>query len=296
MRQAEHIGFILKSLRQQQKLSLKDIARETCVSLSYLDAIEKGNHDALPSIAFSNGFIKSYATAVGYDPVIASEALKVAMVADQSDGENPVVSTAAIVSTADALPSKSMSPFVIAAFAGLAATVSVMMSGMFSSDVSMPIEPNKQVIAQKSAPKAINTAALNLPVSKKEITKAEVQELSDDTLRTAAITPSPKEQVALFPAAQASELKSALVDASTLFLVAREDSWVQITAIDGTLIFEGIMEAGQERLLDTADYLVTTANAGGLEVKQGSNTKGALGVRGVVVKDISISDIIDDNS
>ncbi|MCP4705726.1 MAG: helix-turn-helix domain-containing protein [candidate division Zixibacteria bacterium] len=62
------IGKQLKALRLEQKKDLKDIAKDTKVSESYLEAIEAGLVENFPSTVYYNLFARSYARELGQDP------------------------------------------------------------------------------------------------------------------------------------------------------------------------------------------------------------------------------------
>jgi len=57
----------LKTLREAKGLTLQDIARETRISLSVLEAIEEKRFRELPEPVYTRAFIKSYATAMDID-------------------------------------------------------------------------------------------------------------------------------------------------------------------------------------------------------------------------------------
>jgi flagellar biosynthesis protein FlhG len=65
---AEFTGPVIKILREQQGLSLRDIADMTKVSVRYLEFIEEDNFKKLPARAYIRGFLMLYAKALGYDP------------------------------------------------------------------------------------------------------------------------------------------------------------------------------------------------------------------------------------
>uniref|UniRef100_UPI0035C9FD32 helix-turn-helix domain-containing protein n=1 Tax=uncultured Sphingomonas sp. TaxID=158754 RepID=UPI0035C9FD32 len=62
-------GEKLREAREGQGLSLAEVAARTRVPVRQLEAIEKGDYAALPSITYSVGFAKAYARAVGLDEV-----------------------------------------------------------------------------------------------------------------------------------------------------------------------------------------------------------------------------------
>ena len=57
----------LAGLRQQKGISLGQIARETKISVRYLDAIERGQFAKLPGGIYNISYIRQYARAIDYD-------------------------------------------------------------------------------------------------------------------------------------------------------------------------------------------------------------------------------------
>lgn len=70
------IGSALKALREQQKLSLEQLADMTRVRRAYLADIEAMRLDRLPSRPFTIGYIRAYAEALGLDGEAAVERFK----------------------------------------------------------------------------------------------------------------------------------------------------------------------------------------------------------------------------
>ena len=62
------IGKQLKARRLEQKREIKDLANDTKVSESYIEAIEAGRIDEFPSSVYYNLFARSYARELGFDP------------------------------------------------------------------------------------------------------------------------------------------------------------------------------------------------------------------------------------
>ncbi|MGB7406147.1 MAG: RodZ domain-containing protein [Pacificimonas sp.] len=63
-----HIGETLRAARLEQDRELSEIAEQTRVPLRHLAAIESGEHEELPALPYTMGFVKNYARAVGLDP------------------------------------------------------------------------------------------------------------------------------------------------------------------------------------------------------------------------------------
>ncbi|MCL1630827.1 helix-turn-helix domain-containing protein [Sporolactobacillus sp. CPB3-1] len=61
------LGQVLKETREQKKLSLDDLQRETKIQKRYLKAIEEGDYSQLPGEFYTRAFIKNYAETLGLD-------------------------------------------------------------------------------------------------------------------------------------------------------------------------------------------------------------------------------------
>jgi cytoskeletal protein RodZ len=64
----EPIGIRLKRAREERKLSLREIAGETKISVSALEALERGDYSRLPGGIFGRAFVRAYALHVGLEP------------------------------------------------------------------------------------------------------------------------------------------------------------------------------------------------------------------------------------
>lgn len=61
------IGALLKQIRESQGIALETIAHKTHISLAYLQAIEVGDEESLPSNVHLRGFLRLYAHELGAD-------------------------------------------------------------------------------------------------------------------------------------------------------------------------------------------------------------------------------------
>ncbi len=59
------LGEKLRKIRSERRISLSDISRFTKIQLRYLEDIEEGNYEKLPSDVYVKGFLKSYAKFLG---------------------------------------------------------------------------------------------------------------------------------------------------------------------------------------------------------------------------------------
>lgn len=62
------LGEVFRSKRQEMNLSLKEVENATSIRMMYLQAIEEGKAQQFLSPVYSLGFIRQYATFLGFDP------------------------------------------------------------------------------------------------------------------------------------------------------------------------------------------------------------------------------------
>lgn len=67
------IGEALRRAREAAGLTLAEVAERTKVRPGILSEIEADDHDRLPALTYSLGFVKAYARTVGLDPTAAAE-------------------------------------------------------------------------------------------------------------------------------------------------------------------------------------------------------------------------------
>jgi cytoskeletal protein RodZ len=65
--EVKELGGVLKTKRTELKLSLKEIENSTSIRTGYLEAIEEGKIDQFVSGIYAQGFMKQYASFLGFD-------------------------------------------------------------------------------------------------------------------------------------------------------------------------------------------------------------------------------------
>jgi len=95
------IGEILKQAREEQELSLDEIALLTKVRLKYLAAIEADHFDILPSPVQIKGFVRSYTRALNLDPAPLLSRLRSLLDIDKpGDSGIPLTSSPPVIAQA----------------------------------------------------------------------------------------------------------------------------------------------------------------------------------------------------
>jgi cytoskeletal protein RodZ len=69
-------GAQLRAAREALRVDLAQVAAETRIPVRHLQAIESGQFEALPSRAYAIGFSRTFAKAVGLDPVKITDAVR----------------------------------------------------------------------------------------------------------------------------------------------------------------------------------------------------------------------------
>lgn len=108
------VGERLRAAREEKGLSLEDIAAQTRIPQRHLESIEVAQWDKLPAPTYTNGFAKSYATAVGLDRTEIGEQLR-----EEMGGQRFAASTPEVFEPAD--PARTMPKWLV--FGTIAAVI-----------------------------------------------------------------------------------------------------------------------------------------------------------------------------
>ncbi|WP_404710661.1 helix-turn-helix domain-containing protein [Sphingomonas sp. MMS24-J13] len=73
------VGERLRAEREQQQITLEQVAERTRIPSRHLNAIEAGNYASLPAPTYSAGFVKTYARMLGLDGQKLSEEFRAEM-------------------------------------------------------------------------------------------------------------------------------------------------------------------------------------------------------------------------
>ncbi len=251
-----HIGTEIKKARRASGRSISDIAEQICVRPCYLRAIEEGKREALPERTFAVGFVKAYASAVGMDGHRASEAFKLKFSEQSIDMPD---FTGVIVKPR----SRFMPSWMLTLIAPIGLAVSWL--AMASSNNIAAID----MVSGFGGDPAILVA----------------EDISDNSLGDTAQTP-----IASLTKSAEPKANIVLVAASApaLKLQASEETWLQLQGAEGQLIFNGVLAAGEVYGGKLGGVLLTTSNAGGLQLSFDENALPSLGGRGVIVEDIAL--------
>ncbi|HWA49411.1 MAG TPA: RodZ domain-containing protein [Dongiaceae bacterium] len=315
------IGAMLRDRRVELKQDIDTVARQTHIKVAYLKAIEEGRRRDLPGSAYVIGFVRTYADYLGFDgnrlvddfhaqlagdrkraqevqaatepppmrigPVgIAAIVLMVAVIgffawgyfsdmgrpdtattedAQDADGEDEVAPDEASDNASDADQAGAIEDAAGEAPADQAAT-----DQAASPDAAPTATPD--MTGDATAPAADQSAAATPPV--------------DDQLPPQeADAPPAAEQ----DPAQPQEAANAEGTAGKIVLRAKLESWVQVTNAKSEAIFSRVLRAGETYVVPNEPGLVlTTGNAGGIEILLDGKKLKSLGSVGLVRRDLPL--------
>jgi cytoskeleton protein RodZ len=244
-------GDRLRREREMRGITLDEIAESTKISRRHLEALERDRFDQLPGGVFNKGFVRAYARFLGIDEDQAVADYSSAS-NEQPEPEDKFPLEIHEEPDRELNPRRSSLPLIFA----LAALVGVMVGYFFWL---------------KSKPKSEHTA-----VAAPEATVQEPASKTPTSASSPTVTPQPPAPAADSSPAAPDAQKPAEKKFSVL-IKAKEDSWVTIVA-DGKSFFDDTLTADSRKKFRAAKLLVlTTKNAGGIDVLFNGRPLGALG-------------------
>ena len=298
----DELGLILQEARESKGLTLEDVQAETRINPTYLEALENGEYEALPSAVHVRGFLKNYARFLGLDPkpllerYNQSQSYQQAPVANNRNGE---------ISPDAPLPSRADQPFfdpvnvevdsgsrrdpesavrliIIAALIIAVALISnrflpLLMNNRDGSEAITEGITNvvEEIVSnvEEATPEGEEASADGSDESavNSSLENGEVITSTSRTNEGAVILPTPSPTRPLLPAT---------LDQIDLKLDITERAWLEAT-IDGEAVFSGIARPGDSfEWTASEEAKLLTGNAIGIFVTINEIPIGRLGDRG----------------
>lgn len=283
------LGRLLREARAAKQVNLADVEAVTRIRQKYLDALERGEFHRLPRGTVARGFLRTYANYLGID---AEAALK--QYAEESGdsgidvpiaepGKPRLVDYRPLEVTLDeGRPARTWWPWVVALLLVLVLAAGswwLLNQDNFSWDLGLlrAFGP-----APSMTPTSTATATRWIVTATPKPTETPTQVLPTPTsslliLPTPTVPPSPT------PTPRPT-VTPEVVARITLELRTTQRAWLRV-AVDGQIVEEGILEAGQTRVWDAdQSILVRTGNAGGVILILNGQELGPMGGIGQVVE------------
>jgi cytoskeleton protein RodZ len=254
----------LKLAREQKKITLKQIADQTHITLRQLENLEEGRYSQLPGGMYNRAFLRAYCECLGLDatPFLA-----------RYEAETPPPSEKPVIlkpRNRRPLPRRnSLSPVVIWSVMLLISIASLLYSRKWIADVFSPYFSRSQemVLAKPPVPNLPQSQPAAAPVENHPA--AQAGQAPAPSIPAALPTPEPEE-----PPAGTLRLEFEVV----------QKCWVSVSR-DGDRVLVKLLEPGEDLAFDAVErFYVILGNAGGVRLKINGKRAKPPGNSGEVVK------------
>jgi|GEM_PF-1557022 len=290
------VGQLFFDARQSKNLSIKTIADKIHVRSLYLEAIEKGDFDKLPSSLYASGFIKLYARFLHLD---GDEILRrIHFKEPESFCAGKMVS----ISTA-------VHPPRTAYFVSIGLiTITFLIMGLIlffpkMQTASVNIEeailqvpkPAAVIEAEKQEPKSPSTALANFSTQTNPSSETSTQYTSLPT--TTTNTPATIEKITTIPqeapiTSQDQQVALPTHKDGSLTFHALQDCWMEIDR-KGVIVFSRILKKGESFTIDSPkEHRISVGNALGLDIVYNGKPYSKLSTTERVIKNVSLDSFI----
>jgi len=276
------ISETLRQARLRSGVDLDRLAAKTKINPRYLQAIETGDFDKLPSGIFARMFIKQYADAVGLDGASFAEEFQ----RSSEFGHSSAPDIGAIVETQTNFH-PSVPSFASSGDSGRSDRVTSMLSSLIWVVAAILVcaaayyllahLPSRAVVAvapSSNKPSLDNQAPPDSKPPVAQPPQAPAPQTANDIPATPPATPATPQVTPPAPAAPASPIQ--------LTLTATESVWVTAKA-DGQTVFSELLPAGASRTVAaTQGARITLGNAAGVDITFNGKKLEPFGTRGQV--------------
>ncbi len=251
------MGAVLRAERERRGLTVKDIERETSIRSAYIEALESGRYEALPSEVYVKGFIRNYAEFLRLD---AGALVRQYREETHGTEEEPAAAQPRSAGGGDHAPFASGSDFhervEKSHRAQIILTVTAVVAAAFVGSIYYFF--GEDPAAKPPAQTARQETASSAPLPSAETRQDAAQEKPGG---------APE-------AAGQEDVRVRLTGRCWLYVVA-----------DGKDVYEGTAEANQTfQWTGKESVVITAGNAGAVEVTHNGKPAGVLGKAGEVVE------------
>ncbi len=295
----------LSRARQARGIDLHDAARELRIRYEHLGALEERRFDELPGPTYVIGFLRSYAAYLGLDAqdfVARFKAETSAFGARQKLDFPSPADEGRLPRWPLLLMALALAIAVYAVWYYLGTTERLVFDKVSEVPASLaaqvatpgPAEPAQTPAATEVATKTPTTPATEVttktpPTPAGELGAAGSALAATTTQRSAAApqAPSPAPFAAASTGASAPRVLGPGDPGSRIVLRATLESWVRVTGPDNELLLEKFLRPGDVYTVpDRFGLLLTTGNAGGIEITVEGRVAPALGPIGAVRRNV----------
>ncbi len=288
------VGAELRAARLRLGWSLHEIAAELRIRYPYLEAIEEGRIADLPGAAYAVGFVRTYGQRLGLDPD---------EVARRFRAEAHDVNRKTELEFPAPVPERGV-PAGAVVLLGLVLAVGFYaawykFSSLRQQETAVPAVPERLAPLAERLPLANQSPQIAsiLPAPAPSPVVAPLAPLaSTPTAALAAplmaipTVPVPVPvPVSMTPPLPPQAAATAAAEASRVVLKFRADSYIQVREKQGPVLINRVMRAGESwPVPKEGNLMLTTGNAGGMDIVVDGVTGAALGPNGAVRRDIAL--------
>jgi cytoskeleton protein RodZ len=270
-------GNKLKREREMRGLTLDEISESTKIARRHLEALENEDFGSLPGGVFNKGFVRAYARFIGIDEDQAVADYVAA--ADEAPAPQDQFPLEIHEKPDRQLNPRSSSLPLIASVVALVLVVagSVMWRAKHHSAEALAASSTstQPEALQSKGDSADQTSAAS---SQSEADNPDSKGAAVERRVAATDSRAEKEKVSLEAKAPETGGKPAIPESSFVVLIkAKEDTWISVVA-DGRRVSHGILKADKQRIIRAGkQILLTTGNAGGIDISFNGKPLGAIG-------------------
>ena len=278
----DELGTILRETREARELTLEQVAQVTRIRPRFLEALEEGRYDALPTPVHVRGYLRNYALHLGLDPapLIARYKASRRVVQDipLERQVRPELEKAAQVPLETFDDELESGPVFYRPLGSRLLTPAWFSSDVLIGGVIVVVLLGFVIWAggRFLGPIISGARETDTPVAEVTGTRA-IPTVSTVVIQSATPTASRPAQEATIPP---------IVSSVTLEIAVLERSWLAVE-VNGQVVQEGMARQGDIFAWDGAELVkLRTGNGAGLDVTLNGQNLGALGARGQVVEKI----------
>jgi cytoskeleton protein RodZ len=304
------IGAMLRRRREEVGQDLAAISAVTHIKPVFLRAIEEGRRKDLPGAAYMIGYIRTYADYLGFDGnrLITDYHAELAGQRKWIDKRaEPVEQAPAALSQIQANPVIVLGGVVILALAAYGVW-SIFSGGERETETAATDTPTEEAVPVEPAPSEQPEAAVGKPVAPSpsnaeastgaeatapadeappaETAPAEAPAAAEDQVPPEADIASTGEEVVEESPPQEAAAEGQV---GKIVVRARLESWIQVTNEKKEVVFSRVLRSGETYTVpDEKGLMLTTGNAGGIEISVNGKKLKSLGTVGLVKRDIPL--------
>jgi cytoskeleton protein RodZ len=304
------IGAMLRRRREEVGQDLSTISAVTHIKPIYLKAIEEGRRKDLPGTAYMIGYIRTYADYLGFDGnrLITDYHAELAGQRRAPDKRaEPAEPEPVALTQVQGSPVLVLGGLVVLALAAYGVWAIVSGGGSetqtaateTSVEETAPAEPapteQPEAVAQPGTPSPTNaeastgpepTGSAGGPAPEEALPVEEAPAAAEDQVPPEADIASTGEEVVEESPPQEAAAEG---QAGKIVVRARLESWIQITNEKKDVVFSRVLRSGETYTVpEEKGLMLTTGNAGGIEILVNGKKLKSLGTVGLVKRDIPL--------